>query len=100
MKEIDDRLLDYILETLKELVAAVSELYRKSDVSEVKLEEILTKFRKLEAIVEGLEEGDVDRKVNEGKNSRTANIILFVVTPIVSVIASNLVNLFFPGLFG
>ena len=86
MSQLDDRLLDHILETLKELVSAVGDLYQKQGATDgevirlteklVMVQEELKRYReqvekelqerKEEA--EKLLDSDTDRKVDKGKN--------------------------------
>jgi glucose-6-phosphate isomerase len=85
MSQLDDRLLDHILETLKELVSAVGDLYQKQGVTDGEIirltekvaaltveidrykEEVERELQERKKEAEKLAQGDVDRKVDKGK---------------------------------
>lgn len=85
MSQLDDRLLDHILETLKEVVGAVSDLYQKQGATEGEItrlterlsaiqvqidrykEEIEKELLERREETQKLKDGDVDRRIDKGK---------------------------------
>lgn len=96
MNQIDDRLLDYILATLKEVVDAVSDIYQKQGVSEEQLNSLREQIRKLELELSQLREGDIDRKVDKGKAEVFGDFTKTYIAPIVTaVLAAAITALYF-----
>lgn len=98
MNQIDDRLLDYILATLKEVVDAVSDIYQKQGVSEEQLSNLRNQIKKLELELCQLREGEIDRKVDKGKAEVFGDFTKTYVAPIVTAVLAAVITALYFGM--
>ena len=97
MNQIDDRLLDYILATLKEVVDAVSDIYQKQGVSEEQLGSLRKQIEKLEQEICELREFEVDRKVDKGKAEVFGDFTKTYIAPIVTAVLAAVLTALYLG---
>lgn len=88
MNEIDDRLLDYILVTLKEVVEAVSDLYLKHGISDEQINSLKEHIKKLEEELALLKQSELDRKVDKGTSEAFKSFAKVWLAPIFTAVVS------------
>jgi len=94
MNQIDDRLLDYILVTLKEVVEAVSDLYLKHGISDEQLNNLRVHVGKLEEELVHLKkeqrEGADSRLAQRSKSEVFTDFSKTYIAPIVTAVLSGI----------
>lgn len=101
MNQIDDRLLDYILETLKEVVDAVSDLYLKHGISDEQVRSLKDHIQKLEEELNYLREqqrdGEIYREVSKGKTEVFTDFGKVYLAPILTAVLGGVLVAYFIG---